>query len=272
MRPRCFFWAIVLLVGLSACKEKPAPPASPIRSLNVFAAASLTESFGNLGRRFEAQHPGTRVVFNFAGSQQLREQLANGAPADVFASANRKEMKAAASFVDGATVRTFARNTLIVIYPKDNPAKISVLADLARAGIKLDVADRAVPVGKYTVQMLDAAAKDPAFGPDFNTRVLANVVSREDNVKSVVTKVRLGEADAGVVYATDVTGDAARDVGVLPIPAAFNQTAEYPIAVAAHAVQPELARQFEDYVLSAEGQDVLKDHGFIRATTQHATP
>jgi molybdate transport system substrate-binding protein len=134
------------------------------------------------------------------------------------------------------------------------------------------VADPAVPAGKYTMQMLDAMAKDPAFGPNFMAGVLANVVSREDNVKSVVTKVRLGEVDAGVVYASDVTGDAARDVGVLAVPSAYNQMAQYPIAVTAHAAQPDLARQFEDFVLSAEGQQVLKGFGFLSATTQPTAP
>lgn len=276
MRLRGFLWAMVLStgLGLSACKEKPAAPANPSRSLAVFAAASLTESFRELGGRFEARHPGTRVVFNFAGSQQLREQLANGAPADLFASANRKEMDGAlsASLVDGSTVRIFARNTLIVIYPRNNPANIGALADLARSGIKLDLADPSVPVGKYAMQMLDALANDPVFGSNFKAGALANVVSREDNVKSVVTKVRLGEADAGVVYASDVVGDAARDVGVLTVPTRYNQMAQYPIAVTAHAAQADLARQFEDFVISAEGQEVLKAYGFIPATTERATP
>lgn len=275
MRSRHFLWAVLPLIalGVTACRKKPAGPSAPPRTLNVFAAASLTESFRDIGKRFEAAHAGTSVVFNFAGSQQLREQLAHGAPSDVFASANRNEMDRAvtASLVDGASVRIFARNTLVVIYPKDNPAKIATLADLARGGVKLDVADPAVPVGKYTMQMLDQMARDAAYGEAFKAKVLGNVVSREENVKSVLTKVRLGEADAGVVYATDAIGAAAKDVGMLLIPASFNQMAEYPIAVTAKALQPGLAGEFEGYVLSPEGQQILKSYGFVSAPPAPAT-
>ncbi len=286
MQLRSFAWAIMPLMcsGLGACTERQARPVDRSARLNVFAAVSLAETFTDLGRQFESAHSGTSVVFNFAGSQQIREQLAHGAPADVFASANRKEMDAAlsVSLVDGATIRTFARNKLIVIYPRDNPARITRLTDLARSGLKLDVADPAVPVGKYTEQMLDRMSRDAAFGPEFKSKVLANVVSREDNVKSVVTKVRLGEADAGVVYATDVTENVASEVGVMEVPTRFNQTAEYPIAVTANAASVGPARLFVEYVLSDEGQEILKRHGFIPAksiaesvpatTTFSATP
>jgi molybdate transport system substrate-binding protein len=158
-----------------------------------------------------------------------------------------------------------------VIYPKDNRAKVAALADLGRSGIKIDIADPAVPVGKYTAQMLDQMSRDGAYGSDFKAKVLANVVSREDNVKSVVTKIRLGEADAGVVYVTDVSGEALKDVSTLAIPDPFNQTAEYPIGVAAKSQQAVAAAQFVTYVLSAEGQTVLKGYGFIPAGTAATT-
>jgi molybdate transport system substrate-binding protein len=235
------------------------------RTLTVFAAASLTESFTELGQQFEASHAGVEVLFNFAGSQQLRAQLEQGAQADVFASANTKEMNSAiaASLVVSGTQRIFARNRLVVIFPKDNPGKIQALADLARPGLKLDVADKAVPVGQYTLDMLDKMSGAPAFGPDFKEKVLANVVSYEDNVKAVVSKVRLGEVDAGVVYSTDVTSDAARNVGVLPIPDQFNQVAIYPIAPLANAGQVDLAKQFIELTLSKPGQQILVRYGFI---------
>jgi molybdate transport system substrate-binding protein len=238
----------------------------PTKSLTVFAAASLTESFGNIGKQFEAAHPGVKVVFNFAGSQQLRAQLEQGAHADIFASANSQEMNAvmAASLVASGTQRTFARNRLVVIYPKSNPSQIAALTDLARPGLKLDIADPSVPVGQYSLDMLSKMSRDPAFGSDFRDRVMANVVSREENVKAVVSKVRLGEADAGVVYTTDVTREAAKELGTLDVPDKFNVIATYPIAPLANALEPELARQFIDFVLSPTGQQVMVNYGFIR--------
>ncbi|HET6247095.1 MAG TPA: molybdate ABC transporter substrate-binding protein [Tepidisphaeraceae bacterium] len=268
---RKYLTLVLLLVASTlsqGCKHK-SPVNSPSQrvTLDVFAAASLTESFSEIGRKFEAAHPGVTVTFNFAGSQQLREQLAHGAPADVFASANTKEMNSArsASLVDAKSVRVFARNRLIVIFPKNTLMPIASLADLARKGLHLDVADPAVPVGKYTLQMLDKMNKDPSFGPGFKTRVLANVVSREENVKSVAAKVRLGEADAGVVYVTDVTPDASKEISSLEIPDAFNQVAEYPIAVTAKSPHAQLAGQFTDFVLSPQGQAALHARGFLPA-------
>jgi molybdate transport system substrate-binding protein len=193
--------------------------------------------------------------------------LEQGAQADVFASANTKEMNAAIAtgLVISGTEEVFARNRLIAIVPAANPGQVSALADLARPGLKLVVADPAVPVGQYTLDMLDKMSQDPAYGSDFSTRVQANVVSREDNVKAVVAKVRLGEADAGIVYATDAGGAAVEELSVLAIPDEFNQIAVYPLAVLAAAPQAELGRQFAEFVLSEEGQQVLSDYGFIRA-------
>lgn len=269
-----FLASLVALSGavcLASCDRKDraggAGSGGAGSTLNVFAAASLTEPFKGIGAGFEKDHPGVRVDFNFAGSQQLKAQLEEGAPADVFASANRKEMDsaAAAGLVPAGGARTFARNRLVVIVPRDNPAHIASPADLARPGVKLDLADSAVPVGNYTLVMFDRMSKDAAYGRDFKARAVANVVSREENVKSVLTKVRLGEADAGVVYTSDVSGSAAAEVGVLEVPEAFNPTAEYPIAVLARSRQPALAGQFVEYVLSAVGQAMLRRHGFLPA-------
>jgi molybdate transport system substrate-binding protein len=241
-------------------------PAPDEKALIVFAAASLTESFGELAQRFEAEHPDAVVSLNFAGSQQLRSQLAQGAEADVFASANLTEIDAAIreSLVLSGTHRIFARNRLVAIVPTDNPGSVVTLADLARPGLKVVAVDNAVPAGRYTEDMLVKMSQDPAYGASFAESVLANVVSRESNVKSVVSKIRLGEADAGFVYATDVTPDAAREVIPLPIPDRINQPAEYPIAVLADAPHPVLAEQFVALVLSEEGQQVLERYGFIR--------
>lgn len=264
--------AVIGLLSACAAPAAPAPTAVSLATtepapqiLTVFAAASLTESFTELGKQFEAAHPGVKAIFNFAGSQQLRAQLEQGAQADVFASANTKEMNAAiaSSVIISGTQKTFARNRLVVIYPKDNPGKIGTLADLVRPGLKLVVADKAVPVGQYTVDMLEKMSRDPAYGADFADKVRANEVSRENDVKSVVAKVRLGEADAGVVYSTDVTPSAAQDVTALAVPDHFNQIAIYPIAPLANAIRTDLAQQFVDLVLSETGQAVLKGYGFI---------
>jgi molybdate transport system substrate-binding protein len=245
----------------SATAAAPPQPASPIA---VFAAASLTAAFNEIGAQFTSE-TGIPVVFNFAGSQQLRGQLEQGADADVFASANRKEMTAAvdSGLVGGGSEKIFARNRLVVIYPKANPGGIQALPDLAKPGLKLVVADKAVPVGQYSLELFDKMSKDPAFGADFAARVLKNVVSYEQNVKAVVSKVQLGEADAGVVYATDVTGDAREKVSALEVPDAFNQAAEYPLAVLAQSKQPASAAGFAAYVLSDAGQAILARHGFL---------
>lgn len=241
------------------------PTPAPQRTLTVFAAASLTESFGELGKLFESSHPGVNVAISFAGSQQLSAQLVQGAPADLFASANTKEMDNAikGGVAISGTQKIFARNRLVVIFPKDNPAKIAALADLARPGLKLDLADKAVPVGQYTLDMLDKMSADATYGADFKANVLKNAVSYENDVKAVVAKVSLGEADAGVVYSTDVTVAAAPRLGTITIPDKFNQLATYPIAPLAKAPQPELAAQFIELVLSDAGQKILARYGFI---------
>ena len=187
--------------------------------------------------------------------------------ADVFASANATQMNAAidAGVIVSGTQKTFVRNRLIAIFPVDNPGQISALADLAKPGLKLDVADKSVPVGQYTLDMLDKMSKDPDYGPDFQANVLKNVVSYENDVKAVVSKVSLGEADAGIVYSTDVTPAVAPKLGSLAIPDQFNQVAAYPIAPLTEAPQPELAQQFVDYVLSDAGQQLLAGYGFITA-------
>jgi molybdate transport system substrate-binding protein len=260
-----------LVVGCGKQSAAPTPAAGPAVTVDVFAAASLAEGFAEIGKQFQAADGTIAVQFNFAGSQQLRAQLENGASADLFASANEQEMETAKAeaLVDSASVHDFAANRLVVIYPKSNPAKIAALADLARPGVKIDVADVSVPVGKYTAKMLDAMSRDPAFGAGFAKAVEANVVSREENVKSVLSKVRLGEADAGVVYVTDVTADAGEDVATLAVPDGFNQIARYPIAVVAHSMHAEAARKLEDYILSEAGQKILRGYNFLPASAGH---
>ncbi len=180
-------------------------------SLTVFAAASLTDAFQTISKNFSTAHPGVDVVFNFAGSQQLAQQIGQGAPADLFASANASQMAVAIEsgrVVSGAE-QLFVRNRLVVVTPVDNPAGIATLADLAKPGLQIVLATKEVPVGQYALDFLDKAEADGTLGAGYRDAVLANVVSYEENVRTVLAKVTLGEADAGIVYRSDVTPTAA---------------------------------------------------------------
>lgn len=245
----------------------PAKTETSSKSITVLAAASLVEPFNEIGREFESQYPGVKVVFSFAGSQQLAQQLDQGASADVFASASEKYMDAAVQSgrVTDGTAKVFANNRLVVIYPKDNPAGLQRLQDLAKPGLKLVLAAKEVPVGQYSLDFMDKAVKDPVFSTTFKDDVLKNVVSYEDNVKSVLAKVVLGEADAGIVYLSDISAEAASKVGKLGIPDPLNVIATYPIAVINNSRDPDLAKAFMDLVLSPAGQKVLGKYNFIPA-------
>ena len=259
------FVALLLLAAcqpaVAAIPSSAGAPSSAESSLTVDAAASLTAAFGDIGKAFEAANPGTKVAFNFAGSQLLRTQIEQGAPVDVFASADARNMDPLKSEGLVGAAQVFTRNRLVVITPRSNPPGVKELQDLAKPGLKLDIADASVPVGNYTLQMLDKLSLDSAYGGAFKTRVLARVVSKENDVKQVVSKVSLGEADAGVVYTTDA--QAALDkLNVIDIPDRFNVVAVYPIAVVKSSANPARAHKFVDYVLSADGQAILEKYGF----------
>mgnify|MGYP003288461392 CR=1 FL=1 len=234
--------------------------------LTIFTAASLTDAFKEMAAQIGQANPGTKLTFNFAGSPTLRTQLAQGARADVFASADEPNMYGAEK--DGTISgepQIFARNPLVVVIPADNPAGIKTLQDLAKPKLKLVLASKDVPVGNYSRQALDKMSQDPAFGNEFAKRVLANLVSEETNVKQVASKVQLGEADAGIVYSTDVTQAIRSTVRVIDIPPEFNVIAKYPIAAVKGARNESGARAFIDYVLSPAGQVILTRHGFLVA-------
>lgn len=278
MRSRsALFWllAALLSVMILGCAPIPLPPtasqtggepaAAPI-TLNIFAAASLTDAFTEIGESFSQENPGVRTVFNFAGSNQLATQIREGAPADLFASANSAQMDAAIE--SGRIVRessqTFVRNRLVVIVPSDNPAQLFTLQDLTKPGVKIAFAAVEVPVGRYTLDFLDRAATVESLGAGYRDGVIANVVSYEANVRVVLTKVTLGEADAGVVYTSDVAA-AAGEVIQIEIPDELNTIASYPMAPLADSAHPEMAQKFVDYVLSPPGQRTLAAYGFIPA-------
>ena len=249
---------------LTACAPAETTDAAvEARALTVFAAASLTDAFTEMGANFDAVHPGVTTTFNFAGSQALRTQIEEGAPADVFASASGREMDilVTGSFVAEGVSQVFLTNKLVVILPADNPAGLDALEDLAIPGVKVVLAAEEVPLGNYARQSLDLM--NGSFGADFKVRVIANVVSNEDNVKQVVAKVQLGEADAGIVYTSDIV--ASPELRTIEIPAGLNVIANYPIAPLARSGNADLATAFVDYVLSTEGQAILQKWGFAPA-------
>jgi molybdate transport system substrate-binding protein len=245
----------------------PTPAATPEpKELVVLAAASLTDAFTEMGEDFPKQPgmAGVKLTYSFGASSQLRVQLEQGAPADVFASADTIQMdNAVKSAVVVGTPTVFARNRLVVIVPAPNPAGITALADLARPGVKFVTAGPEVPVGNYTRQMLEKMAADPQYGAGFDQRVRGNVVSEEANVRQVVTKVQLGEADVGIVYSSDVTPQSAPALKTLEIPDGFNVVAVYPAAVAKAAKAPATAANFIRYLTQPPGQAILKKYNFI---------
>ncbi len=227
----------------------------------MFAASSLTDAFGVLAKSFEEQNPGTEVRQSFESSSTLLTQIQQGAPADVFASAAEEEMDTAVD--DGLVAgepEIFARNREVIMVPKDNPANLESLRDLARPGTKLVLAEEGVPAADYALEILGKASAE--YGSSFKEDVLSNVVSREADVRASVSRVALGDADATFGYASDYTPDIRDRVRVIQIPKDLNIIATYPIAALKGAKDRELAQEWVDLVVSDEGQRVLEKWGF----------
>ena len=270
-RTRTALWGVlVLAVGvLAGCgggpSGVPAPQGgnapAPSRAVTVFAATSLRKVFEELKPAFQTAHPGVQVEFNFGASSELRTQIEQGAPADVFASADTKNMEALATGGLVGTLQIFARNRLALVTPAANPGKLEQPQDLAKPGLRLVTTDPAVPIGRYTQQVLAQLGEQPGYPREFAALVNKNVASRERNVGAVLSKVELGEADAGFVYETDARGS--DKVKSIPLPPAANVMAEYPIAVVKASKQSADAEAFLQFVLSPQGQDVLKRSGFL---------
>jgi molybdate transport system substrate-binding protein len=240
------------------------PTSTPITgNVTVFAASSLTESFKAIGQAFTKANPGVTVEFNNAASSALATQIEQGAPADVFASADTAQMQ---RLVDGGhiegTPAAFARNLPVMVIPAANPANIASPQDIAKPGIKLVLAGEDVPIGNYARQIIDKL--DATYGGGFKDAALDNLVSNEANVRAVLAKVELGEADVGIVYTTDarVSGDKVRTVA---IPDASNVIATYPIAVVKETDVKDAAAAFVAFVRSATGQQILEAAGFDSA-------
>ena len=243
---------VVAALALGACGDGE----DPTETITVFAAASLTEAFGELAAAFEAEHPGVTVRLSFAGSATLRTQVLEGAPADVFASASPDEVVAldAAGLV--VEERALATNTLVIAAGQDG---IETFEELTLPGLRLVLAAEDVPAGRYARESLALA------GTDFAERVLANVRSNEANVRATLAKVELGEADAAIVYTSDLR---AADEGIraIAIPERFQVAAEYRIALLSES---DAARAFVAFATSPQGMATLARHGF---TAVGATP
>ncbi|WP_307848750.1 molybdate ABC transporter substrate-binding protein [Microbispora oryzae] len=218
-------------------------------SVTVFAAASLTESFTELGRRFESAHPGTKVTFNFGSSATLAQQITQGAPADVFAAASPATMNTVTDAGLAASPTVFVKNTLQIAVPADNPAKVESLKDLTDPKVKVALCAEQVPCGAAAIKALDAAG------------LKVTPVTLEQDVKATLTKVELGEVDAALVYRTDVIAAAGKVKGI-DFPEAAQAVNDYPVAVLTKAPALDLAKGFVDLVLSPQGADVLTKAGF----------
>lgn len=257
---RLFRWVLVLPValmvtGLAGCGSGGSAPSSSAASgeLTVFAAASLTDAFTELGRAFEAANPGSRVTFNFGSSATLAQQITQGAPADVFAAASPATMKTVVDAGRAASPpTTFVRNRLQIAVPADNPAKVDDLADLADPEVKVALCAEQVPCGTAAVKALAAAG------------LKVTPVTLEQDVRATLTKVELGEVDAALVYKTDVLAAGGKVVGI-DFPEAEKAVNDYPIAALAEAPAGAAAQRFVDLVLSPQGKEVLVKAGFETA-------
>jgi molybdate transport system substrate-binding protein len=259
VRRRALLGALILVLALGTT----AAAGSSRKELVVFGAASLKDVFARLTRSFEKENGDTKVILAAAGSQELRSQIEQGARADVFASADLRHMDALSSAGLVVNPTVFACNEPVIIVPA-GLAAIKTLADLPHAE-RIVVGAPEVPIGAYTIQMLQKAERK--LGADFSERVEAKIASRELNVRQILAKVVLGEADAGIVYRSDA--QAARDkVKIVEIPLDVNVLAEYPIAVLKEAPHPDLARRWVDLVKSPAGAAALREAGFVPCRTK----
>lgn len=254
MRSRVFLVAVVAAL-LSACGSSGSPSTSSLSgTASVFAAASLTASFNAIGTAFQAAHPGVTIKFNFGGTPTLVTQIEQGASADVLASADTTNMdKLKTDGFTAGTPQVFAHNKLEIVVAAGNPKGITGLADLTKPGVIYITEAPTVPAGKYALQILA------------NANVKVTPKSLETDVKSVVSKIELGEADAGIVYVTDVTAAGNKVAGV-PIPDSVNVIATYPIVAVKGTKNADIANAFIAYVLSADGQATLQSFGFLPAS------
>jgi molybdate transport system substrate-binding protein len=246
--------AVVALAGCSSSSSSSTPSANSSASastgtITVFAAASLTGSFTQLGKQFETAHPGDTVKFSFGPSSGLEAQITSGAPADVFASASPKNMQDVVSAGDASNPQNFAKNTMEVAVPPNNPAKVTSVNDLAKKSVKVALCQPQVPCGVVAAEVFK------------NAGITVKPVTLQPDVKSVLTQVETNNVDAGMVYVTDVMAAGSKVKGVT-IPANDNASTLYPIATISSSTHKSIAQAFVAYVLSPAGQQVLTAAGF----------
>jgi len=254
--------ASTVLISGSPLAAQVASAQQVTGEVTVFGAASLTDAFKEIAVVFQYENPDAPVTFNFGSSSTLRTQLDQGASADVFASADENQMNMAKA--NGSLTgepQIFAHNLLTIIVPTGNPQNIQGVCDLAKPGVKFVTSQPTVPVGMYTEQMMTRAAAGEC-GAGYDDAVRNNIVSREADVRQLVAKVQLGEADAGVSYMTDVTPQVRNQIAQVEIPTELNVLATYPIAT---AKGNNLAggQAFMSFVLGPIGQAVLSRWGFL---------
>jgi molybdate transport system substrate-binding protein len=261
------FGAVALTVSalaVTGCGPGAARIPPPSLTLSVAAAASLRDAFTEAASRYDASHPGVVLQLAFDASSALRTQIEQGAPADVFASADATNPQ---QLVDhglaSGPITPIARNELVIVVPSSTTATVTTPLDLARSGVKVIAAGPEVPVTKYAAQLLANLAHQPGYPVDYAARVAANTVSREDNVRAILAKVALGEGDAGIVYVTDARGAKVRTVG---IPSGANVVATYAAVVVKASSHPAEARAFVDWIAGAGGQAALQQFGFRSAS------
>jgi len=250
------FASLVLVTSAGDYSEQP-------RELTVFCAAGLIGPFSETGQMYK-NSTGVDVVFSFDGVQSLRTQVENGAYADLFVSSSYKHLNAlkAEDLMDNSSISVIAKNRVALIVPKDNPAKIESLYDIARPGIKIVMAAEDVPIGDYTRQVLDNLEKDPAYGPEYKKKVLSNVVSLETNANYIVSKVGLGETDVGFFWQSKSTGDMEKKITRITIPDKYNIIADYNIGILRQSESPVQAKEFINLVKSEKGMALLEKYGF----------
>ena len=250
---------LLTLTVLMLCTDAKEP-----EELTVFCGAGLTGAFNEIGQIYENES-GIGVDFNFDGVPALRAQIEQGAYADIVVSANLKHMDALEreGYIDNDTVEIFAGNKVAVIVPNDNPANITNLTDLAKPGVKILIGIKDLPAGDYARRVLDKLAVDPEYGPAYKEAVAANIVSEETTVNRIVSKVALGEADAGFAFISDVSPQMVGKVTRIVVPDEYNVVGKSPLGVLKHSKYPQEAQSFIGLVMSEEGQSILKKYGFI---------
>ncbi len=269
MKRRNGLVAIVLAAALAACSstaQSPAPGASTASSvatqLTIYGAASLKGVLDKVKPAYETAFPGTTLTISTDSSSALETQIEQGAPADVFLSADQANPKklSDAGLTDGNPV-TFAKNKLVIVVPSNNPAGIATPKDLAKPGIKIIAAGDAVPISKYANRVVANLAREDGYPADFTSAYAANVASKEDNVKALIAKVELGEGDAGIVYTTDA--EASDKVATISIPDSADVPATYDGAVVKASANVAAARAFLNWFVGADGQAILSSFGFL---------